>query len=129
MKNSLQLKALRYMKIIINSDNYNLQNDKRLLIPFVEVSKGSKSYLQKQGLINKDGSIVVEAKYDFVVGNCYSTDDLLVLGHYYQKPDNPHIFCHYDIYSGEGELVFGDVLDFVMSTDRKLVTIFVNSEY
>ena len=63
------------MKIIINSDNYNLQNDKRLLIPFVEVSKGSKSYLQKQGLINKDGSIVVEAKYDFVVGNCYSKQE------------------------------------------------------
>lgn len=117
------------MNIIIDSDNYNLQTDKRLLVPFVEVSKSQKSYVQKQGLINKEGNIVVEAKYDFVVGNCFATDDLLALGLYYQEPDNPHVFCHYDIYSGEGELVFGDVIDFVISTDRKLVTIFVNSEY
>lgn len=109
--------------------DYNLQEDKRLLIPFVEVRKNNNYHVQKQGLLNKEGNIVVEPKYDFVVGDCFSNDDLLVLGQYYQEHDNPHIFCHYDIYSGEGELVFGDVSDFVMSTDRKLVTIFVNSEY
>lgn len=117
------------MKVIVDSNNYNLQGEKRLLVPFVEIRKGENFYVQKQGLLNKKGNIVVEPKYDFIVGDCFSEDELLVLGQYYQEPDNPHIFCHHDIYSGEGELVFGDVLDFVMSTDRKLVTIFVNSEY
>ena len=117
------------MNIIIDSKNYNLQEDKRHLVPFVEVNRSGNNYVQKFGLINRNGNIVVEAKYDFIVGDCFSKDELLVLGQYYQEHDNPHIFCHYDIYSGEGELVFGDVLDFVISTDRKLVTIFVNSEY
>ena len=117
------------MKIIVETDNYNLQNDKRLLVPFVEVNKSPKSYVQKLGLLNRDGIVVVKPFYDFVVGDCYLENELLALGRYYQEPNNPHVFCCYDIYSGEGELVFGDVIDFVMSTDRKLVTIFVNSEY
>lgn len=117
------------MKVIVDIKNYNLQEDKRLLIPFVEVSRSAKVYAQKQGLLNREGNIVIEHKYDFVVGDCYSEEDLIVMGRYYQEPDNPHIFSHYDIYSGEGELVFGEVQDFVMSTNRKLVTIFVNTEY
>lgn len=117
------------MNIIVDSKNYNLQNDDRLLVPFVEIRKGLDFYVHKQGLLNRDGNIVVEPKYDFVVGDCFAEDELIVLGEYFQEADNPHVFCRYDIYSGEGELVFGGVLDFVMSTDRKLVTIFVNSEY
>lgn len=116
-------------RIIVSRYDYNIQSDKRLLIPFVEVSRSTKVYAQKQGLLNREGNIVIEPKYDFVVGDCYSEEDLIVMGRYYQEPDNPHIFCHYDIYSGEGELVFGEVQDFVMSTNRKLVTIFVNTEY
>ena len=117
------------MKIIVDSSNYNLQNDKRLLVPFVKANKSPKSYTQKLGLLNRDGGVVVKPIYDFVVGDCYSKNELLALGRYYQEPNNPHVFCYYDIYSGVGELVFGDVIDFVMSTDRKLATIFVNSEY
>jgi len=117
------------MKIIVDSNNYNLQNDKRLLVPFVEANKSPKKYTQKLGLLNRDGGVVVKPIYDFVVGDCYSKNELLALGRYYQEPNNPHVFCCYDIYSGVGELVFGDVIDFVMSTDRKLATIFVNSEY
>lgn len=99
------------MKVIVDSNHYNLKDDERLLIPFVEVRKNTDYYVQKQGLLNKEGNIVVDPKYDFVVGDCFCKDELLVLGQYYQEHDNPHIFCHYDIYSGEGELVFGDVLD------------------
>ena len=116
-------------RIIVDAKDYNLQNDKRLLIPFVEVRRKAKIYIPQKGMLNKGGEIVVEPKYDVVVGDCFAEDDLLVMGKYYQEDGNPYIFCHYDIYTGKGDMLISDVVDFVLSTDRKIATVFVNSEY
>ena len=117
------------MKVIVDNKSYSLQEDQRTLIPFVETYRRRSNYVHKIGLVNKTGEIVVEPSYDVIIGDSYTDEDLLVLGKYYQEEGNPHIYCNYDVYTGDGELLLGDVVDFVLSTDGKIATVFVNTEY
>ena len=117
------------MKIIVDTKEYNLQEDKRTLIPFIEECRSRNYYVNKIGLVNKAGEVIVKPKYDVIIGDCFADDDLLVMGLYYQEEENPYIYCHYDIYTGEGEMLLGDVVDFVLARDRKIVTVFLNTEY
>ena len=117
------------MKVIVDNKDYSLQEDKRILIPFVETYRRKSNYVHKIGLVNKTGEIIVEPSYDVIIGDSYTDEDLLVLGKYYQEEGNPHIYCNYDVYTGDGELLLGDVVDFMLSTDGKIATVFVNTEY
>lgn len=68
----MQLRA-KGIKIICTADKaYNIEADRRLLIPFL--------YYDKYGLINHEYQEVLPAQYDTIRGDCYKDNDLLIVG-------------------------------------------------
>lgn len=59
------------MKILVDSSNYDYNQDDRLLIPFYESGKW--------GLCNKEGSAVLSAQYDEIRGCCKKESDLMLI--------------------------------------------------
>ena len=55
------------MKVILPPSSYNINEDKRLLIPFM--------HYDKIGFVNKDGEVVVMPKYIAYNGECYQEND------------------------------------------------------
>ncbi|MBO4922551.1 MAG: WG repeat-containing protein [Bacteroidales bacterium] len=59
------------MKILVDSSNYDYNQDDRLLIPFYEGGKW--------GLCNKNKDVVLPAQYDEIRGCCKKESDLLLI--------------------------------------------------
>ena len=50
---------------LVNGENYNLKDDKRLLIPYIQDGK--------TGLVTRQGEIKIEAcYYDYIISDCYT---------------------------------------------------------
>ena len=76
----VSIKYRQSMKIIVDAKDYNLQEDKRLLIPYMEEESRYGIDLVKFGLVDKQGNVVLEAKYDFIIGDSVEPNDIIVLG-------------------------------------------------
>lgn len=57
---------------IVPASNYDVRNDKRLLIPFIQN--------QKIGFVNQEAVPIVEPKYDIINGNIYCNSDFIEVG-------------------------------------------------
>jgi len=73
-KNIKKLGSLEYSnaRILVDLFEYDIEKDTRILIPF--------SYYQHYGLMNRDGDVVVEPKYDRILDSCYRESDLIRVG-------------------------------------------------
>lgn len=61
---------------LVNGSNYNLTEDKRLLIPYIQNGK--------TGLVTNRGEIKIEAcYYDCIISDCYTKEDLIRVGRHY----------------------------------------------
>lgn len=61
---------------LVNGENYNLKDDKRILIPYIQNGK--------IGLVTNQGEIKIEAcYYDYIISDCYSEKDLIRVGKNY----------------------------------------------
>lgn len=69
MGNIEKLSANQYTKVLVPADGYDLSADTRLLIPFTSGDK--------IGFVNKNGEIVVKAKFAMYYGECYSKEDFI----------------------------------------------------
>lgn len=63
------------VRILVDLTEYDIEKDTRLLIPF--------SYYQHYGLMNRNGDVVVEPKYDRILDSCHSTSDVVRVGLFY----------------------------------------------
>lgn len=75
MANMAQLITSK-LYFIVPASSYSPRHDSRMLIPFVEYMPGGMRY----GFVNREGDIVVPAKYDFIKGDCFSEDDQIIVG-------------------------------------------------
>lgn len=64
-------RASEGISIIVPIKNYDVREEKRLLIPF---KKG------KIGFLDRQGNVVIEPQYDTFYGNCYTTSDYVTVG-------------------------------------------------
>lgn len=71
------LNYLQYsnVRILVDYNDYNIENDNRVLIPF--------SFYQHYGLMNKKGEIIVEPKFDRILDSCHSESDFVRVGIYF----------------------------------------------
>ena len=69
---NLAYKEFSNVRILVDLPDYNISQDRRLLIPF--------SYYQHYGLMNQDGEVVVEPKYDRILDSCREDSDLIRVG-------------------------------------------------
>lgn len=63
------------VRILVDLPEYDIEKDTRLLMPF--------SYYQHYGLMNRNGDVVVEPKYDRILDSCHNTSDVVRVGLYY----------------------------------------------
>lgn len=62
-------------RILVDLADYNIKEDSRLLIPF--------SYYQYFGLMNQQGEVVVEPKFDRILDSCRVKSDVIRVGIHY----------------------------------------------
>lgn len=124
------------MKILIDSNVVNLTNDQRLLIPFFASTERYGIKMVKVGLLDRNGNIVVNADYDFVLGESVSTDDIIILGKEAFINDKipysvnyPYTRCCYTAYNVRCGLILDGIDSFALSTDKKILTVCSKSKW
>lgn len=93
------LEPNKQTKILLPAKNYNLKEDKRLLIPYTNG--------RNIGFVNRQGEIVVQAKYSAYYGDCYDLRDFIVVEQpitqwrAYNKANNVHFLKGIIDFKGE----------------------------
>lgn len=109
---------------LVNGENYNLKNDKRLLIPYIQDGK--------TGLVTRQGEIKIEAcYYDYIISDCYTIEDLIRVGRNYAfgyVQGNGNIKAYngtkWGIMDAECNLLIPVEYDrIIISDDKKLLTV------
>lgn len=92
------------VNIVIPVSDYNIEKDKRYLVPFTKNDK--------YGFINHNYEIVIPPIYDRVLDSCYSPSDLIRVGKldsygYERKNREPqtYISCKSGVINAQGEIV------------------------
>lgn len=67
MEKEEMLSVNQYTKVLVPASSYNMQDDKRLLIPFTSGDK--------IGFIDKEGAIVLKPQFTMYYGDCYDESD------------------------------------------------------
>ena len=67
MEKKEMLQVHKYTKILVPASSYNMQDDKRLLIPFTSGDE--------IGFVDKEGVIVVKPQFTMYYGDCYDESD------------------------------------------------------
>lgn len=91
-------------KILVNRLNYNIKNDSRYLLPFVQGSK--------IGFVNKNAEIMIPASYQFVLDDFYNDKSLVRVGETYgvgfeRKTSSPTVYLRkrYGLLKANGEFL------------------------
>ena len=117
------------MKIIVDAKDYNLQNDRRLLIPYMEETSRYGIDLIKTGLLDNNGNVVIKATYDFVFGDSIEPDDIIVMGVITGINDknpysvNPYVRCSFSAYNASMGMILEGFNSFSLSTNKKVITV------
>ena len=67
-----KLEIHEYTKVLVPANQYDFNNDKRLLIPFTSG--------EKIGFVNRAGEIIVKPQFSIYYGDCYSENDYIKVG-------------------------------------------------
>lgn len=70
--NDLAKKEFSNVRIAVDFSDYDIEKDSRLLIPF--------SYYQHYGMMNREGKVVVEPKFDRIFDSCRKESDVVRVG-------------------------------------------------
>lgn len=124
------------VNILINFKKYSYTEEKRFLIPFSTTKIINGKEIPKIGLIRHRSilsphnfTIIAEPQFDFVIGDCYSENDILIVGnvapHFWFFDDrNPKdIQYSYKAYNGTGSCIASNFHSYKLSTDNKYITI------
>lgn len=75
MKQSEFINTSEYIKVLVPSETYDFNMDKRLLIPF---DRGGSI-----GFVNQEGKVIVIPKYNMYHGECFKETDYIEVAKYY----------------------------------------------
>lgn len=111
------------VRVLVDFQDYNISQDRRLLIPF--------SYYQRYGLINQNGEVVVEPKYDRILDSCREDSDVIRVGITYTygfnratKEPSTYSKTKWGLLDSRGDVLLEpDYQGIGISTDRKLLTL------
>lgn len=111
------------VRVLVDFQDYNISQDRRLLIPF--------SYYQRYGLINQNGEVVVEPKYDRILDSCREDSDVIRVGITYTygfnratKEPSTYSKTKWGLLDSRGDVLLEpDYQGIGISTDKKLLTL------
>lgn len=116
------INSSKCIQVLTSIQNVNLQTDGRLLIPFMENCKW--------GLLNALGQIVLEAKYDIIIGECRNTDEKVMIGvniaYSYDNKGKIYSYArrNYGLVDSSGKVIFEPIFKSILvSDDNKLVSV------
>ena len=120
---------MKRISILVPIESYNISDDKRLLIPFLENGK--------LGLMDKEGSIIVPARYDSILDDCYDSNGLIRIGirtyqAYERKTTAPVVYeyIHYGVYNlSKGWIIEPKYREVFISTDGRILTLRKDTYY
>ncbi len=121
--NSLAYHEFSNIRIPVDFSDYNISQDRRLLIPF--------SYYQHYGLMNQDGEVVVEPKYDRILDSCREDSDVIRVGITYTygfnratKEPSTYSKTKWGLLDSRGDVLLKPIYQGIgLSTDKKLLTL------
>jgi hypothetical protein len=97
------------MKIIVDTKYYNLQEDKRLLVPFIHENTGL------IGFINRRGHVIIPHSYEHVYDDFYDKEDVVRVALADSKGNLVRT-----IISANGKVLFKEIYkEIMMSVDRQ----------
>lgn len=111
------------VRILVDWNDYAIDNDTRLLIPF--------SYYQHYGLINQEGEVVVEPKFDRILDSCREESDVIRVGINYTygfnratKEPSTYSKTKWGLLDSRGNVLLEtDFQSIGVSTDKQLLTL------
>lgn len=110
------------IRILVDLADYNIKGDTRLLIPF--------SYYQYYGLMNQQGEVVVEPKFDRILDSCRQKSDVVRVGiHYtigFNRTSEPATYLRtkWGLVDSEGKFILQPEYKSIgVSTDNRTLTI------
>ena len=122
------LNNYKTVNILTDARNYNLQEDKRFLIPYTTICVQDDI---KYGFVDKNGNVIIDAIYDIIYDDFYSADDIVRVGKRYVKDDgtkekpNQYTYFHCGLINAKGEeLIPFEKYDRIIFThDNKLLIV------
>lgn len=117
------------VRILTDFQDYDINNDTRLLIPF--------SYYQHFGLMNQNGEVVVEPKFDRILDSCRFTSDVIRVGVIYVYGFNgnaePYVYhrMKWGLLNSKGEVILETAYKGIgLSDDGAILTLnHLNGQY
>lgn len=114
---------LSNVRILVDLKEYDIEKDTRLLIPF--------SYYQHYGLMNRDGEIVVEPKYDRIFNSCHNDSDVVRVALYYTygfnrstKEPSTYLGIKWGLIDSTGNFILEpNYKEIGVSNDKKILTL------
>ncbi|MBD5298238.1 MAG: WG repeat-containing protein [Bacteroides sp.] len=111
------------VRILVDLPEYDIEKDTRLLIPF--------SYYQHYGLMNRNGDVVVEPKYDRILDSCYNESDVVRVAQYYTygfnrstKEPSTYLGTKWGLLDSSGNLMLDlNYKAIGVSDDKKILTL------
>lgn len=112
-----------YARILVDYNEYDVEKDTRILIPF--------SYYEHYGLMNRDGVVVVEPKYDRILDSCSKESDMVRVGIYYtygfnraSKEPSPYLGTKWGLVDSAGKFILKpEYKSIAISDSKKILTI------
>lgn len=125
----LATKEYSFVRVLIDNDDYRPEFDTRLLIPF--------SYYQHYGLMNQNGDVVVEPKYDRILDSCRNEFDVVRVGVYYTYGFNrkaepaTYLRTKWGLVDSKGKFILEPEFKGIgVSDDKKILTIhYMDGQY
>lgn len=111
------------VRILVDLPEYDIEKDTRLLIPF--------SYYQHYGLMNRNGDVVVEPKYDRILDSCYNESDVVRVAQYYTygfnrstKEPSTYLGTKWGLLDSSGNLMLDlNYKEIGVSDDNRILTL------
>lgn len=109
-------------QILVDYLDYDIEKDTRLLIPF--------SYYQRLGLMNNNGEIILEPKFDIIRDSCRRKSDVVRVGIYYtygfnrENEPKTYLGIKWGLVDSDGTFILEpEYKEIGVSTDKRILTL------
>ena len=121
--NDLANNEFSNVRIAVDFADYDIEKDSRLLIPF--------SYYQHYGLMDRNGEVIVEPKFDRILDSCRQESDVIRVGIFYTygfnrqtKEPSTYLRTKWGLLNSKGEFILEpEYKQIGVSDDCRILTI------
>lgn len=111
------------IRILVDLPEYEIEKETRILIPF--------SYYQHYGMMNRNGEVIVEPKYDRILDSCRNSLDVVRVGVHYTyggncktKEPSTYLGTKWGLIGSDGNVILEPNYNWIgVSDDKRILTL------